>query len=101
MRLSILLVCLVSLSEPRLSVMELEDSEAAVWDVPGNDFDWSAPMFAANVSLPPAASDFLPVNASSVLDSTADGLVSMDFDDALSLMDLGFQQQVKKRKVLV
>ena len=101
MRLLILVVCFFSLSETHLSVIESEDFEAAVWDVP--DFDWSPPEFAPNVSLPAVVlpSDFLPLNASNttsgvLLDSN--DVVSMDFDDALSLIDLGFQQQVADMK---
>ena len=87
------------MSETHLSVIEPEDFEAALWDLP--DFDWAAPMFAPNVSLPAVVlpSDFLPLNtstnASGVLLDSSD-LASADFD--LGLIDLGFRQQVADMK---
>jgi len=99
MRLFILLVCIVSHSYSALSIIESEDFEAAVWDVPGAAFDWSPPLIPPNVSLPAVVlpTDFLDTNTS-VLTPADDHLVSVDFDDSLGLIDLGFKQQMVDMK---
>ncbi len=100
MRIFAFIVCLVSFSCSELSIIESEDFEAAVWDVPEINFDWAAPLVAQNISLPYAAvaSDFLDVNASTGVLGSTDDLASLDFDDSLGLVDLGFQQQVVDMK---
>jgi hypothetical protein len=104
MRIQILLFCLVyrACTDTHLGIIEPEDSEAAVWDVPGSEFDWSVPLSPPNISLPSAA-DFLPLNASGVNNASgafdsAEGIVSMNFDESAGLIDLGFQKQIMDMK---